>query len=94
MTAEARKAVWNRDYYERNREYILTQQAKRRRRLNALPAPRSGDAWTPVEDAIALRTDLLRIEVACMLQRSVNAVAGRRARLRRYAAAQPTWEPK
>src|ERR1700733_5686281 len=48
----------NHVYRQRNRGYCLKQQRRRRQKFAGIPAPRSGERWTPAEDAIVLRDDI------------------------------------
>jgi hypothetical protein len=75
------------DYYARNRDYCKKQTAERSRRLqNTIPAPRSGEPWTPEQQAIVTRDDITLVEMCYLTGRSYSAVVSRRKKIQRQHA--------
>ena len=74
------RAAYKREYYERN-PVIAKNRSRRRRdvyREIAAAARRSGEPWTPAEDAVARDPNLSIIEAAYALSRTPSAVRRRR----------------
>ena len=94
-----RKRDWQRAYREKNREaiaeYVRTycqankervkQKVRAQDAATCSTATHSRLAWTPSEDAIAIRDGIRTTEKAFMLRRSQNAVTARLSFLRRQA---------
>jgi hypothetical protein len=81
---ERRDRIADRNYWQyrqRNRDYLAGQQRKWRRKMQGIPAPRSGIRWTPEDDAVVTRDDITLVEMCFILGRSYDSVSARRCRL-------------
>jgi hypothetical protein len=76
----------DREYRQKNRQYLNRQQARRNAKYAEIPAPRRGCPWTVAEYAvIRSNPQLSTLELACMLGRSYKSVLKARTALRHTA---------
>lgn len=77
-----RKQETQRAYNDRNKEYHRRQSAQNNEKYKAIPCPNNRKPWTPDDDMVVMRPDLLLIERCYLLGRTSAAISSRRHLLR------------